>query len=193
MLRIATFLSIFLLSVADIGAQHTSVSTGSLDWPSWGGPNGDFTVNDAGVLRLDRRYALQVVWKKQLGTGYSAIAVRNGLAVTMFSDNTHDYVIGLDAKDGSERWKYKIGPTYLGHYGSQNGPISTPLLTDRMVIALSPRGSLFALDVDTGQKLWVVGLVVDHQAVAPFLGFTSSPVMHNNLLLVRRGGSLVEQ
>ncbi|MCZ6632849.1 MAG: PQQ-binding-like beta-propeller repeat protein, partial [bacterium] len=189
MLSIATVLSIFLLSFADIGAQHTSVSTGSLDWPSWGGPNGDFTVNDAGVLRPDRRYALQVVWKKQLGTGYSAIAVRNGLAVTMFSDGTHDYVIGLDAKDGSERWKYKIGPAYLGHYGSQSGPLSTPLLTDRVVIALSPRGSLFALDVDTGQKLWAVDLVTDHQAVAPFWGFTTSPVMHDNLLLVQTGGS----
>ena len=181
-LRIATLLYVLL-------PPGRFTDAGAADWPGWGGPNGDFTVSDAGVIRADQRYALAVVWKKRLGTGYSAVSVRDGLAVTMFSDGAFDYVIGLDAEDGSERWRHRIGPAYLGHYGSQSGPISTPLLTDHKVIALGPRGSLFALDADTGRKLWAVDLVEAHRAIAPFWGFTSSPKIHGDLLVVQTGGS----
>ncbi len=173
----------------DAGAQHRSVASGTMDWQSWGGPNGNFTVSDAGVLQPSQPYTLKVVWRKQLGTGYSGISIRDHLVVTMFSDGTSDYVIGLDADDGSERWRHRIGPTYLGHYGSQNGPVSTPLLTDNKVIALSPRGSLFALDAKSGRKLWAVDLVQGHQGIAPFWGFTTAPLMHDNLLIVQTGGS----
>ncbi len=85
-------------------------NAGATDWPGWGGPNGNFTVNDAGVIQTGQRYDLRVVWKKRLGTGYSAVSVRGGLAVTAFSDGASDYVIGLDAEDGSERWRHTIGP-----------------------------------------------------------------------------------
>jgi len=173
----------------DIGAQPGPATPEAMDWQSLGGQNRSFTVSDAGLLRPGQSYALKVVWKKPLGAGYSAISIRNRLAVTMFSDGTSDYVIGLDADGGSERWRHRIGPTYLGHYGSQNGPVSTPLLTGRKVIALSPQGSLFALDATSGRKLWAVDLVQDHHGIVPFWGFTTSPLMHGNLLIVQTGGS----
>ena len=188
-LRIVLFSSFLVACFSDARAQQASAPSGTMDWPGWGGPNGSFTVENAGLFRPDRLHALKIVWKKDLGPGYSAISVRGGLAVTMFSDGTFDHVIGLDAQDGTERWRHKIGPTYLGHYGSQNGPVSTPLLTEHKVVALSPRGSLFALDSDTGRKLWAVDLVADHQAFAPFWGFTSSPRKHGNLIIVQTGGS----
>ncbi|MFT5369010.1 MAG: outer membrane protein assembly factor BamB, partial [Candidatus Latescibacterota bacterium] len=161
----------------------------SNDWASWGGPTGDFTVRDAGVIQADLDYALKVVWKKKIGTGYSAVSVRGTLAVTMFSDDTFDYVIALDAEEGSERWRHKIGPAYLGHYGSQSGPLSTMVLTDSLVIGLSAQGRLFALDIETGVRRWGVDLVADYQAIAPFWGFTSSPRLHDNLLFVQLGGT----
>ena len=110
---IAMFLLAFqvLGNFSEIGAQSANT-----DWASWGGPNGNFIVNDAGVLQAGESYALRVVWRKPLGAGYSPVSVRGDLAVTMFSDETSDYVIALNAEDGSERWKYQIGPAYLGHY-----------------------------------------------------------------------------
>ena len=174
----------FLGNFSGIGAQSANT-----DWSNWGGPNGNFIVNNAGILQAGELYALKVVWRKPLGAGYSPISVLGDLAVTMFSDETLDYVIGLNAQDGSERWKYKIGPAYLGHYGSQSGPLSTPILTEDKVFALGPRGRLFALDVHTGKELWTVDLVADHQAIAPFWGFTSSPIMHDNRLIVQTGGA----
>ena len=154
-----------------------------------GGPDRSFTVRDAGLLQPDRSYALNVVWKKPLGSGYSGISVRDGLVATMFSDGASDYVVGLNADEGSERWRHRIGPAYLGHYGSQSGPVSTPLLTEGKVVALSPRGSLMALDAQSGQQIWAVDLVKDHHGVVPFWGYTTSPLAYRNLLIVQTGGA----
>ena len=158
------------------------------DWPGWGGPNGNFSV-DTGALQSDQPYALQIVWKKPLGSGYSGIAVRDQLIVTLFSDGSSDYVIGLDATDGATRWRHRIGPAYLGHYGSQSGPLSTPLITQDQVIALSPQGSLFALDATNGRQRWSIDLVAEHQSIAPAWGFTTSPRLYDDLLIVQTGGT----
>jgi len=159
------------------------------DWVSWGGPTGNLTVEDAGAIQPDQAYDLKVIWKKKIGTGYSSVSVRGALAVTMFSDGAFDYVIALDANDGSERWQYKIGPAYLGHYGSQSGPLSTPVLTEDLVIALSAQGRLIALDANTGGLRWSVDLPIDHGAIAPFRGFTSSPRLHKGMLILQLGGT----
>jgi hypothetical protein len=108
------------------------------DWPHWGGPNTDFKIHDAGVIRPGEDHALKVVWKKKLGAGYSSVSVAGNVAVTMYSDGSLDYVVALNADDGAERWRHTIGPAYLGHWGSQNGPLSTPLITKNAVIAFTP-------------------------------------------------------
>ena len=185
-MKMVYFLKLF--SALLLGPFSLIYAQSPTDWASWGGPHGDFTVNDAAAMP-DGDYALQVVWKREIGTGYSAVVVRGALAVTMFSDGTYDYVIALDAESGAERWRYQIGPAYLGHYGSQNGPLSTPVLTADLVIGLSAHGDLFALDAKTGQRRWGSALVADYQAIAPFWGFTSSPRVYDNLLIVQLGGT----
>ncbi|MFQ5675247.1 MAG: PQQ-binding-like beta-propeller repeat protein [bacterium] len=176
-------LLIFLLSVC-VQADENSSS----DWPAWGGPNREFSVSP-GVITPGRPFELKVVWKKALGSGYSAVSVVDDLAVTMFSDSTFDYVIALNANDGTELWRFKIGSTFPGRWGSANGPISTPLLTADKLIALSAAGRLFALDLKSGELIWETDLVKDHQSIIPFYGFATSPLIYNNIMLVETGGS----
>jgi len=130
-----------------------------------------------------------MVWKKRLGTGYSSVSVASGVAITMYSDGSLDHVVALDATDGSQRWRYTIGPAYLGHWGSQSGPLSTPLITNRSVITLSPQGELFALDIETGHRLWIVDLVESQEARSPFWGFTTSPRLIKGLVILQTGGT----
>jgi outer membrane protein assembly factor BamB/predicted alpha/beta superfamily hydrolase len=175
--------------IASLVSFLCACSLHAADWPAWGGPNDDFTVPDAGVFGSDGEYALRVAWRRPIGTGYAAVVVRGDLAVTMFSDEKSDYVIAFDANTGALRWRHTIGPAYLGHYGSQSGPISTPLIDGDRVIALGPRGRLFALDAESGGALWSVDLVTAHDAAAPFWGFTSSPKLLDGRLVVQTGGS----
>lgn len=157
------------------------------NWPHWGGPNTDFKLSDPGAIP-DEPFALRIAWRRAIGTGYSAVSVAGGLAVTLYSDGTNDYVIALDASNGTEKWRYTIGPAYLGHWGSQNGPLSTPLLTENAVIGLSPRGRLFSLDLSAGVQRWSIDLVENLDARTPFWGFTSSPRLLNGRVVLQTGG-----
>ncbi|MDP6776157.1 MAG: PQQ-binding-like beta-propeller repeat protein [Candidatus Latescibacteria bacterium] len=175
--------------LADASAQEGSRAPDTVDWWSLGGKDRSFTVANAGLLVPGEPCGLKILWRKPLGAGYSPVSVLGRRAVTMYSDEVSDYVVGLDAEDGSERWRYTIGPSFLGRYGAQSGPLSAPLVTERKVIALSPQGSLFALDATSGRRIWSVDLVKDHSGIVPFWGYTTSPLMHDDLLIVQTGGS----
>lgn len=159
------------------------------DWPHWAGPNGDFEIQATNAFRTGQTVDIEVVWRKPLGTGYSAVSIRDSLAVTAFSDGTTDYVIALDSRTGDECWRHALGPSYLGHYGSQSGALSTPLLTEHSVVVLGPRGNLIALHTQTGDPLWAVDVVDKHGAIAPFWGFTTSPARDGDRIFVQTGGT----
>lgn len=161
-------------------------SEGEADWPNWRGANYDSKAQQADVFR--EGYGLKIVWKKKLGSGYSSISVANGHAVTMFSDSTFDYVVSLNANSGAEEWRVKIDSTYIGHSGSHNGPISTPIINDGKVYALGPKGHLLAINLDTGREVWSSNLLKDHKALAPFYGFATSPLIQGDVLVVETGG-----
>ncbi|MGH7454740.1 MAG: PQQ-binding-like beta-propeller repeat protein, partial [bacterium] len=159
------------------------------DWPNWRGRNYDGVVLTKNVFNFSKGYGLKAAWKKKLGSAYSSISISDGRAFTMFSDSTFDYLIAFDAKSGAELWRYKIDSTYIGHDGSHNGPNSTPLVDGDKVHGLGRKGQLFALDVKTGKKLWETHLVKDHQALEPFHGFTTSPIVQGEILVLETGGT----
>jgi len=170
-----------------------SPSVRAQKWPHWGGPNTNFKLHDVGAFSKDEDFSLRVTWKRTLGSGYSSVSVANGIAVTIYSDGENDYVIALDAKDGSDIWRHRIGPAYLGHWGSQNGPLSTPLITDTFVVALSPQGLLFVLDRATGDPKWSIDIVEEQDGRPPFWGFTTSPRLAGDLVIVQSGGPRATQ
>lgn len=175
---------IFLFNQAISGNKHDSDS----DWPQWRGQNHDGVASQQGVFEFTEGDGLKVVWQKPLGSGYSSISVANGTAVTMFSDSTYDYVVALNPENGKEEWRFKIDSTYIGHDGSHNGPISTPLVSGEKVYALGPKGQLVALDLKSGGEIWASHLVRDHNSKEPLYGFATAPLIHRDVLIVETGG-----
>ncbi len=159
------------------------------DWPNWRGRNYDGVALTKNVFNFSKGYGLKTVWKKKLGSAYSSVSISDGRAFTMFSDSTFDYLIAFDAKSGAELWRYKIDSTYIGHDGSHNGPNSTPLVDGDKVHGLGRKGQLFALDVKSGKKLWETHLVKEHHGLEPFHGFTTSPIVQGDILVLETGGT----
>jgi len=156
------------------------------EWPGFRGPNSDGTVLEARLFGGDAA-ALRVDWMRDLGSGYSAVAVTDGRVVTMFADGDADVLAAFDPETGDELWRYRIADAYKGHDGSHDGPISTPLIHGGRVYGVGPYGHLFAVDAGTGQEIWKTHLVDDHAGKAPFYGFTTSPVMADGVLVVETG------
>lgn len=194
-LRHPTCLRSWFLCTLCIGSMAAALGSARLreptaeraDWPRWRGSNYDGKSAAAGIFR-PQGSELRVAWKVQLGTGYSAVSVAQGRAVTLFSDDGADWVGALDANTGRELWRFRIDDYYAGQDGARDGPTATPLIDAGQVFAVGPRGRLLCLDLLTGSLAWSVDLVRDLKAEVPHWGFTTSPLVYKNLLIVSGGG-----
>ena len=158
----------------------------AVEWPGLRGPN--FDGSTAGKLfGQGGPSGLSVGWKRDLGSGYSAIAVGEGKVITMFADGDKDVIGAFDVKSGDEVWRHAFADTYVGHDGSHDGPISTPLIHGGSVYALGPFGHLFAVDLQSGKQRWMVNLVEKYEAKKPHYGFSTSPVIADGVLVVEMG------
>lgn len=177
--RAIELLAISALAAAAIAADAPG------DWPGFRGSAGDGSWRQSTLLSEPGPVRFEVAWKKPLGSAYSGIAVRDGLAVTIFTDRKSDFVVALDTRDGSERWRFELGEMYKGHDGSHDGAISTPLIADGRVFALGPRGRFVALEAQTGKPIWDVNLVEAEKAQAPMYGFGCSPQLVGGTLILQ--------
>jgi len=157
------------------------------DWPQFGGPHRNGVLSEASLP--DGGMRLETVWRRPLGSGYSGISVVGGMAVTMYSESGSDYLVALNASSGEGRWRVDLGPTYQGHDGSDDGPLSTPTIHDGRVYAVTPAGDLLAVSLKKGKPLWKVSLPARYRAAIPEYGFSTSPVVAGELIVVQVGGT----
>ena len=86
-----------------VGTLVTSVALAAStagDWPGFRGPNGNGQVSSA-LPAGDGDLQLRVAWQRDIGSGYSGIAVLGDVAVTATSDGERDLVLAFDPRTGS--------------------------------------------------------------------------------------------
>ena len=108
--------------------------------------------------------------------------------ITAFDGGERDFVGAFDHETGVERWRYDLAPSYTGHDGSHDGPISTPAIADGRVFAVSPWGHVATIDLGTGEEIWTAHLVDDLGCEKPLYGFGSSPNVIDGLMVLQVGG-----
>jgi len=155
------------------------------DWPHLRGPGSDGRTAAAGTF--SEAFGLKVEWKAPLGSAYSGIAVADGSLVTAFADGGSDVVAAFDAASGKPRWRYRLGARNEGHDGSDDGPLSTPVLGGGRVFALGPDGRLVALRLADGGLVWERRLA-DFGGEAPSFGYATTPVLLDDVLILQAGG-----
>ena len=158
------------------------------EWPHWRGAAFDGTGTTSGDL-LAKPFGLRVRWKRSLGAGYSGIAVADGHALTLYSDGTRDFLVALNADTGRDEWRVPLGAAFPGRDGSAGGPVSTPAIDDGVAYGLGPHGDLVAVRLDTGKPIWKRQLAAELGASEPHWGFTTSPMVTGDLVVVLTGGS----
>lgn len=160
--------------------------TNADSWAQLWGPNGNGIA--APSARLAPSVRLREVWRRPVGSGFSALSLAGARGYTGLSDGPSDFLAAIDLSNGREVWRTRLGETYKGHDGSKDGPISTPTVDGTRVFIVGPRGVLLAADAATGKELWRVDLATDLAAPAPFYGFGTSPLVVGNLVVVAAGG-----
>jgi|TARA_B100001964_G_scaffold18673_1_gene19127 outer membrane protein assembly factor BamB len=161
---------------------------GAADWPQLLGPRADGTSSETGLLSAWPSGGPKVLWKKQIGTGYSAPSIRDGRLVLFHRVGNEEIVEALDAKTAKPVWRHAYPTRYRDPFGYNNGPRCTPLLTERHCFTFGAEGVLLCLDVKTGKSVWRRKTEEDFQVPEAFFGVGASPVLESDLLIVMVGG-----
>ncbi|MEM9290612.1 MAG: PQQ-binding-like beta-propeller repeat protein [Acidobacteriota bacterium] len=164
-----------------------SASASDRDWPRWSGPDRNLTSLGNGVFEAED-FGLERLWQRDLGSGYSGVVAAGDLLLTGFSDGVSDFLVCLEASSGDERWRYRIGDTYKGHTGSDDGPIATPTIAGDQVFNIGPWGRLAALRLESGEEIWSHDLLEVTKSREPEYGFTSTPLVVDDLVVMQTGG-----
>merc|ERR1711916_366261 len=100
-------------------------------------------------------------------------------------------MISLDASTGKTMWQFHYPQTPLSdqeNYGGGNGPHSTPCLHNGMVFITGFAGDVYALRQEDRTVVWNRNLVEEFGATPVQFGFASSPIIHEDRLLVSAAG-----
>ena len=160
----------------------------ALDWPQWRGPDRDGISRETRLLKEWPAGGPQVLWRVSLGEGFSGISVADGRVYTMFSEGDDEFVICLNASNGEEIWRFRSDSTYYESEGG-NGPRATPTIDGELLFTVSAQGKFYALNSVNGEKIWSYDLIRDFNSYMPRWGFSSSPLVEGNMLLVEVGGN----
>jgi outer membrane protein assembly factor BamB len=182
--RLKTWLGV----VAGVTAAGTAAADVAGDWPQLWGPSGAGVAPAGAQLSAARPTGVRELWRRPLGSGFSGISVQGTRGFTGLSDGATDHLVAFDVTTGKEAWRAPLGPTYRGHDGSKDGPISTPALDRGRAFIVNPHGVLAAFDSGSGRELWRHDLKAEYGAAAPFYGFATSPIVAGPLLVVHAGG-----
>ncbi len=172
------------------------------DWPQFRGPQGSGISPQVGLLRSWPEGGPEILWRRPLGEGFSAISVFGDRFFTLYARDSDEYAASFRVADGSEVWRRRIGEKFIDHWG--NGPRATPAVDGETIYALSSYGGLFALRAADGEVIWQIDLTqrfgdpnrpVHFDAGAPagavplgpYWGYCSSPLIEGDLLLVYTG------
>ena len=129
-----------------------------------------------------------MLWKKQIGTGYSAPAIRDGRLVLFHRVKNEEIVQAFDVKTAKPLWQHSYPTRYRDPFGYNNGPRCSPLLTEKHCFTYGAEGVLHCLDVKTGKPVWQRKTSEEFQIPEAFFGVGASPVLEGDLLIVMVGG-----
>jgi outer membrane protein assembly factor BamB len=160
---------------------------GAADSPQWRGTNRDGKSADTGLLAQWPAGGPRLVWKAQgLGEGYSSFAVVGNRLYTQGQQADREFVLALDVATGRQLWKTPAGRAINDDKG--NGPRGTPTVDGNRLYALSADGTLVCLDTDTGKRVWGADFVADFKGRAPHWGYSESPLVDGDRVIVAPGG-----
>ncbi|MEM7586360.1 MAG: PQQ-binding-like beta-propeller repeat protein [Acidobacteriota bacterium] len=192
--------------VAAVAGVLWSAQSSAQDWPQYRGPQGSGSVAAAGLLASWGEDQPEVVWRRAIGSGYSAVAAVGDRLVTMAtvapepatpdpsgsveSDSVdsnsglEEAVVCLDRATGETLWQVTIdhpSPLTL----ADPGPRSTPTIVGDRVYAISSRARLVALTLDEGRLLWSREL--QGWGRVPRFGYSTSPLVDGDQVIVEVG------
>jgi outer membrane protein assembly factor BamB len=176
-------------SLADATASvgPPAIPAGAGEWPQFLGPRRNTQVDGPRLERDWKRRPPHVLWRRRIGTGWSGFAVSAGYAVTQEQRGEQELVVAYELATGRPLWSHSVAARYFTTLAGE-GPRANPAIDGGQVFAQGATGVLSCLDLATGRMIWEHDIVAANHSHVPDWGFSSSPLVHADHVIVAAGG-----
>jgi hypothetical protein len=160
--------------MARAGDTPAAVKLGA-DWPGFRGPGRDGISRG---VRIETNWLASPpveLWRRPIGPGWSSFAVRGGRLYTQEQRGDDEVVACYDAATGEPVWTHRDAARFF-ESNAGAGPRGTPALSGDRVYTLGATGILSA--------------ATDISASVPYWGFSSSPLVVGDAVIVAVSGTL---
>ncbi len=163
---------------------------GEAEWPGFRGPRRDSIIRD---VRIETDWSAtppELLWRQPVGPGWSSFAVHGELCCTQEQRGEEEVVSCYNLLTGETVWIHSDKTRFWESNGGA-GPRGTPTIYNGRVYSLGGTGMLNVLDLRDGRLLWSRNVQTDTGTKIPMWGFSGSPLVFNNMVIVSAAGSLI--
>ncbi len=175
---------------ASEAADEGPLSAGAGDWVAFRGPARDGVIRGVTITADWSANPPRPLWRQRVGPGWSSVIVVGERLFTQEQRDENEAVVCYDARTGKERWSLEDRARFWETV-SGAGPRATPTFAAGRLYTLGATGILNCLDAATGKKHWSHEVTRDSGAKAPGWGFSSSPLVVEDLVVVYGGKDLL--
>lgn len=158
-------------------------ATHAENWPQWRGPSLNGSTVEQGLPSTLEKSGATWVTPLPGRSGATPIVWDNHVFVTSPDSQKELFLIALNRKDGSVRWKKAIASGDQ-EKGRNNMASPSPVTDGKNVYAMFATGDLVAYDFD-GNPVWARNLGREHGKFAVMWIYGSSPVLHDGRLYIQ--------
>jgi len=158
----------------------------------WAGFRGADRNGTLPGVRIDTDWVVSPpvsLWRRPVGPGWASFAVRGNVLYTQEQRGDEEIVSAYSLTTGEPVWRHRDRVRLNDPMGGP-GPRATPTLAGDRVYTMGSTGILNALVAESGSVVWSRDLPMDLGATIPTWGYSSSPLIVADLVVVAVGGTL---
>ena len=158
------------------------------EWPDFRGADRSGVVTKVTLNSDWESNPPKLVWKTRVGPGWSSFSAMDGRLFTQEQRGEKEAVVCLDASTGKQIWAHEYPARFEEVIGGA-GPRATPTIGKKAIYSLGANGRLSSIDAATGAEKWHQDLAELAEREPPTWGWSASPLVVSDLVIVHAGGA----
>jgi outer membrane protein assembly factor BamB len=179
---LSAWLSVWLVAALAAHGQSNA-------WPQFLGPTRDAVYHGGDFAPTWPKEGPPTLWQADIGEGFSGPIVADGQLVMFHRVGAEETIESFDRLTGKSRWKFSYPTKFKDGIRADNGPRSTPTLSEGRIYSYGAEGELHCVDAKTGSKIWNVSGKKDFGVTPRWHGVACSPLLEGDAIILNIGNT----